>query len=194
MQPKTSNTFLSHGNCVIFKEKIFAINHLTKWHIWTNSMAGKFIFVMISRNPNILTWLVQSIYTLRWTLSRMHCTLASHKIVILSMIDYSDVWSIFWSFEFIFKAKLKLESGNHKIQYGCQVTILKLTPLKINRFLPIYTSILPLKFGVDIQSRTKIRAQKRRGLGGVPYCFQGHLYLSNFKVTWDKTRQIWGIW
>ena len=39
-------------------------------------------------------------------------------------------------------------------------TILKVTSLKINRLLPIYTSIVPLKFGVDIQSQTKVRVRK----------------------------------
>ena len=48
--------------------------------------------------------------------------------------SYTQVLS-HWSFEFIFKAKLKLESGNTKIQHGCQAAILKLTPLKINRLL-----------------------------------------------------------
>ena len=65
-----------------------------------------------------------------------------------------------WSFEFIFKAKLKLESGNRKIHYGRQTAILKLTSLKINRLLPIHISIVPLKFGVDIQSLTKVRVRK----------------------------------
>ena len=64
------------------------------------------------------------------------------------------------SLELIFKAKLKLESGNQKIQYGCLVAILKVTLLKINRLLPIYISIVPLKFGVDIQSQTKVRVWK----------------------------------
>ena len=32
--------------------------------------------------------------------------------------------------------------------------------LKINRLLPIYISIVPLKFGVDIQSQTKVRVRK----------------------------------
>ena len=64
------------------------------------------------------------------------------------------------SLELIFKAKLKLESGNQKIQYGHQAAILKVTSLKINRLLPIYTSIEPTKFGVDIQSQTKVRVRK----------------------------------
>ena len=32
--------------------------------------------------------------------------------------------------------------------------------LKINRLLPIYISIVPLKFEVDIQSRSKVRVRK----------------------------------
>ena len=64
------------------------------------------------------------------------------------------------SLELIFKAKLKLQSGNQKIQYGCLVAILKLTLLKIDRLLHIYISIALLKFGVDIQSQTKVRVWK----------------------------------
>ena len=64
------------------------------------------------------------------------------------------------SLELIFKARLKLESGNQKIQYGCRAAILKLTLLKINRLLHIYISIVLLKFGVDIQSQTKVRVWK----------------------------------
>ena len=64
------------------------------------------------------------------------------------------------SLQLIFKAKLKLESGNQKFQYGCLAAILKLTLLKINRLLHIYISIVPLKFGVDIQSQTKVRVWK----------------------------------
>ena len=37
---------------------------------------------------------------------------------------------------------------------------LKMTLLKINRLLPIYISIVPLKFEVDIQSQSKIRVRK----------------------------------
>ena len=34
--------------------------------------------------------------------------------------------------------------------------------LKINRLLPIYISILPLKFGVDIQSQTKVSLEIKK--------------------------------
>ena len=63
-----------------------------------------------------------------------------------------------FSLELIFKAKLK--SGNQQIQYGCLAAILKLTLLKIDRLLHIYISIVLLKFGVDIQSQTKVRVWK----------------------------------
>ena len=56
------------------------------------------------------------------------------------------------SLDLKFKAKLKLESANQKIQYGHQAAILKVTYLKINRLLSIHTSNVLLKFGVDIQS------------------------------------------
>ena len=64
------------------------------------------------------------------------------------------------SLELIFKAKLKLESGNQKIQHDCLAAILKLTLLKINRLLHKYIGIVLLKFGVDIQSPTKVRVWK----------------------------------
>ena len=35
-----------------------------------------------------------------------------------------------------------------------------MTSLKINRLLPIYTSIVPLTFGADLQSDTKVRVRK----------------------------------
>ena len=68
-----------------------------------------------------------------------------------------------WSLKLKFQSKLDLHSGNHatrnrKIQYGHQAAILKMTLLKINRLLPIYISIVPLKFEVDIQSQTKVKS------------------------------------
>ena len=65
-----------------------------------------------------------------------------------------------WSLDLIFKAKLKLESRNQKIQYGHQVAILKMMSLNFNRLLLIYTSIGPLKFRAHIQIQTKVRVQK----------------------------------
>ena len=56
----------------------------------------------------------------------------------------------------IFKTKLKLESGNRKIQYACQVAILKVTSLKINRLLSIATCNiwnLKLKFQNKLELR-----------------------------------------
>ena len=52
------------------------------------------------------------------------------------------------------------EFSYQKIQYGCQAPILKLTLLIINRLVPIHTSDVSVKFGLDIQSETKVRVQK----------------------------------
>ena len=56
--------------------------------------------------------------------------------------------------ELIFKAKLKLESGNQKIQYGHQAAILKVTLLKINRLLPMSTINMHMKFDIEIPKQT----------------------------------------
>ena len=52
------------------------------------------------------------------------------------------------------------KSRHQKIQYGSQAAILKVTSLKINRLLPVYTSNVLLKFGFDIQSQTQVRVRK----------------------------------
>ena len=52
------------------------------------------------------------------------------------------------------------ESSIPPLQYGRQAAILKVTSLKIDRLLPIYISIVPLKFAVDIESQTKVRVRK----------------------------------
>ena len=44
------------------------------------------------------------------------------------------------------------ESRYRKIQYVRQTAILKVTMLKINRLLPMHTSDVPVKFGIDMQS------------------------------------------
>ena len=56
--------------------------------------------------------------------------------------------------ELIFKAKLKLESGNQKIQYVHQAAILKVTSLKINRLLPMTTINMHMKFEIEIPKQT----------------------------------------
>ena len=47
-----------------------------------------------------------------------------------------------------------------KSNMACQAAILKMKLLKINRLLPIYISIVPLKFEVDNQSQSKVRVWK----------------------------------
>ena len=99
-----------------------------------------------------------------------------------------------WSFEFIFKAKLKLESGNQKIQYGRQAAILKLTSLKINRLLPIYISIVPLKFGVDIHSQTKVSLEtKISNMAAMRLFWKWHRWKSIGSCLWPPSTCIWNV-
>ena len=65
-----------------------------------------------------------------------------------------------WSLKLIFKAKVKLESGNQKIQYGRQWAILKVTSLKINRLLPMATINMHMKFEIEIPKQTWLMLRK----------------------------------
>ena len=51
--------------------------------------------------------------------------------------------------------------------------------LKINRLLPKYISTLPLNFGVDIQSQSKVRVRKPKNLIWPP---GGHLKVTSLKI------------
>ena len=62
--------------------------------------------------------------------------------------------------ELIFKAKLKLEFGKQKIQYGHQAAILKVTLLKINRLLPMTTNNMHMKFEIKIPKQTWLTLPK----------------------------------
>ena len=65
-----------------------------------------------------------------------------------------------WSLKLIFKAKVNLESGNQKIQYGRQAAILKVTSLKINRLLPMATINMHMKFEIEIPKQTWLMLRK----------------------------------
>ena len=65
-----------------------------------------------------------------------------------------------WSLDLIVKAKLKLESRNWKIQYGCQAAILKVTSLKIKMLLPIATKHMHMKFEIEIPKQTWVTLRK----------------------------------
>ena len=65
-----------------------------------------------------------------------------------------------WSLDLMFKAKLKLESGNWKIQYGHQAAILKVTSLKINRLWPMATNNMHMKFEIEIPKQTWVTLRK----------------------------------
>ena len=64
----------------------------------------------------------------RWPFWKWHCWKSIGFFALTQMVCQ-------WSLDF--KAKLELQSGNRKIQYGCQIAILKVTSLKINRLLRI---------------------------------------------------------
>ena len=72
-----------------------------------------------------------------------------------SIGSYPYTWVLCpWSLKLICKAKVKLESGNQKIQYGSQAAILKQTSLKINRLLPMATINMHMKFEIEIPKPT----------------------------------------
>ena len=66
----------------------------------------------------------------------------------------------YWSLDLIFSAKLKLDSRNKKIQYGCQTAILKVTQLKINRLWPMATHNMHMKFEIEIPKQSRVTLQK----------------------------------
>ena len=78
-----------------------------------------------------------------------------------SIGSYPYTWVLCrWSLKLIFKAKVKLESGNQKIQYGRQAAILKVTSLKINRLLPMATINMHMKFEIEIPKQTGLMLRK----------------------------------
>ena len=78
-----------------------------------------------------------------------------------SIDSYPYTWVLRpWSLKLIFKAKVKLESGNQKIQYGRQAAILKLTSLRINRLLPMATINMHMKFEIEIPKQTWLMPRK----------------------------------
>ena len=92
-----------------------------------------------------------------------------------------------WSLDLMFKAKLKLESGNWKIQYGRQAAIVKVTLLKINSLLSIHTGNLLLKFGLDIPETEKSNKATRR-----PF-WKWHGGKSIGFGPWQQTSCVWNL-
>ena len=82
-----------------------------------------------------------------------------------------------------------------KKQYGRQAAILKMTSLEINRILPIYISIVLLKFGVDIQSQTKVRVQKpkKSNMAARRPFWKLHLWKSTGYCLWPPSICIWNF-
>ena len=70
-----------------------------------------------------------------------------------------------------------------------------MTSLKINRILPIYISIVPLKFGVDIQSQTKVRVRKLKNPIWLPGShFELNPWLAGDQVNSVYLGQYHGCW
>ena len=75
-------------------------------------------------------------------------------------MNFLTLWLCRWSLELIFKTKVKLESGNQKIQYDRQAAILKVMSLKINRFLPMTTINMYMKFEIEIPQQNWLLLRK----------------------------------
>ena len=70
-----------------------------------------------------------------------------------------------------------------------------MTLLKINRLLPIYISIVPLKFEVDIQSQSKVRVRKPKKSNMAarrPFC-KWHRWKSIGLCLWPPSICIWNL-
>ena len=82
-----------------------------------------------------------------------------HQWKSIGFIPYTKVMC-YWTLDLIFRAKLKLESGNWKIQYGCQAAILKMTSREFMRLRPMATGIMHIKFEIGILKQTRVMQPK----------------------------------
>ena len=99
-----------------------------------------------------------------------------------------------WSLELIFKAKIKLVRKPKNLN-GRQAAILELTFLIINRLLHMYISIVPLQFGVDIQSQTKVRVQKPKNPIWPPGGhFESDVAESQLASAYDHDQHAYEVW
>ena len=111
-----------------------------------------------------------------WLTSRKPCHLQSPETKKSNMAARQPFWKWYcwkyigfypytwvlcrWCLNLIFKAKVKLESGNQKIKYGRQAAILKATSLNINRLLPMATINMHMKFEIEIPKQTWLMLRK----------------------------------
>ena len=89
----------------------------------------------------------------RWPFWKWHCWKS------IGSFSYTQVMC-HGSLDLIFKAKLKLESGNQKIEDGHQAAILRVTSLKINKLLPMATNNMHIKFEIEIPKQTWVMLRK----------------------------------
>ena len=70
-----------------------------------------------------------------------------------------------------------------------------MTLLKINRLLPIYISIVPLKFEVDIQSHSKVRVRKPKNPIWPPGGhFESHIAENQYDSAYSHHQHAYEIW
>ena len=85
------------------------------------------------------------------------------------------------------------ESRKRKIQYGHQAAILKMMLLIINRLLPIYISIVPLKFEVDIRSQSKSLETKKPNMAARRPFWKWSRWKSIGFCLWPPSTCIWNL-
>ena len=130
-----------------------------KWHRWKSTSFYPYIQVLCYWSLDLIfkaklkleSRKEKSNIATTWPVWEWHCWKSSGFFPRTQVMCY-------WSLDFIFKAKLKLQSGNKKIQYVHLAAILEVVSWKINRLLSIHTSNILLKFGLDIQSQTKVKS------------------------------------
>ena len=139
----------------------------TVWKPKKNNMATKRQFWKWCRWKSIGFCLWPPLTCIRNLKLKLFYSILFYSILLYYILFYSILFYIIWNFKanltYTPETMLPTKSRNRKIQYGCQAAILKMTSLKINRLLSIYMiyiSIVPLKFGVDIQSQSKVRVWK----------------------------------
>ena len=124
----------------------------------------------------------------RRTFWKWHCWLS------IRYFPYTQVMC-YWNLDFIFNAKLKLESGNWKMQYGHQAAILKVTLVKIDRLFSTHTCNLLQKFGLDIQSHTKVKSPEtgKSNMAARQPFWKWHHWKSTGFGPWPQTTCIWNF-
>ena len=158
---ESRNWKIQYGHqAAILRVTSLKINRL--WPMATNKMHMKFEIEIPKQTPVTLqkTCQLQSPDTEKSNMATRRAFWKWHCRKSIGFFPYTQVICQ-WSLNMIFKAKLKLESGNWKIQYDHQAAILKVTSLKINaQNLPIATNNMHMKFEIEIRKQSWVMLQK----------------------------------